>query len=57
MNKNKKTLTSFVKFCEAHPDMRFWQALVNWSGYRFIYGTNAESWDEPLEDLFYKEER
>jgi len=36
-SKNKKTLDSFVKYCEKNPELRFWQALRNWSGYSFIY--------------------
>jgi hypothetical protein len=38
-NKNKEKLASFTAYCEAHPDERFWQALRNWSGYNFIYGS------------------
>jgi hypothetical protein len=51
-----KTLKSFVDYCTEHPQERFYQALTNWSGYNFIYGSMAESWDEPLVDLFYKED-
>jgi len=25
------TLSSFVSYCEAHPEQRFWQALRNWA--------------------------
>ncbi len=39
-SKNKKTLDSFVKYCTEHPELRFWQALRNWSGYAFIFGGN-----------------
>lgn len=38
MNKNKKVLDSFIKYCEENPELRFWQALRNWSFYDFIYG-------------------
>jgi hypothetical protein len=34
--RNSEVLADFVKYCEAHPDERFWQALRNWSGYAFI---------------------
>jgi hypothetical protein len=34
--KNSKVLESFVNYCEAHPEERFWQALRNWSGYSFV---------------------
>ena len=30
MNKNKKQLESFVKYCEDNPEYRFFQALRNW---------------------------
>jgi len=30
-------LKSFVAYCEAHPQLRFWQALLNWSGFKFIF--------------------
>lgn len=34
---NKKQLVSFIAYCLDHPNERFWQALVNWSGHSFIY--------------------
>jgi len=36
MSKNSTKLESFVKFCENHPNQRFWQALRNWSGHEYI---------------------
>ena len=29
-NKNKKTLARFTLFCRQHPEMSFWQALVEY---------------------------
>lgn len=29
--KSKKQLDSFVEYCTAHPEERFWQALRNWT--------------------------
>ena len=29
--------TQFLRYCEEHPQQRFWQALRNWTGYQFIY--------------------
>lgn len=29
---NRLVLMSFVNYCAANPDQRFWQALSNWSG-------------------------
>jgi len=28
--RNSKVLADFVKYCEAHPELRFWQALMGW---------------------------
>jgi hypothetical protein len=61
--KNKKTLNSFIVYCELHPEERFWQALRNWAGFSFIYDSNvpranielpAEA-NAYLEDTFYYE--
>jgi len=56
MNKNKKLLDSFAKRCKENPSERFWQALRNWSEYRFIYGSNELIRDKNIEDTFYKEQ-
>jgi hypothetical protein len=29
--KSKQMLDSFLGFCIAHPELRFWQALAQWS--------------------------
>lgn len=59
--KCKKTLDSFITYCYANPEERFWQALRNWSGYTFIFGreTNKSIIDDldklrelDLEDTF-----
>ena len=34
--RNTAVLADFVRYCQEHPHERFWQALRNWSGYRFI---------------------
>jgi hypothetical protein len=37
INKKRNTkLDSFVKYCRNNPELRFWQALRNWSGSNFI---------------------
>jgi len=54
-----KTLKSFVDYSEKNPSLRFWQALRNWSGFNFIYGSRDDSYKiEPthLEDTFYIED-
>lgn len=39
--RNSEVLDSFVKYCEANPDLRFWQALLNWSGLSYIVHLGA----------------
>jgi len=34
--RNSEVLASFVAYCNANPSLRFWQALLNWSGLPFI---------------------
>jgi hypothetical protein len=53
-----KTLKSFVDYCEAHPQERFWQALRNWSGYNFIYKSYycQHLSNDLLKDTFYIED-
>lgn len=38
--KSEELLTSFIAYCKEHPTERFWQALRNWSGYAFIFGSD-----------------
>ena len=39
--RNSAVLEDFVAYCRAHPQLRFWQALLSWSGLPFIvkFGT------------------
>ena len=39
-SKNEKTLQDFTEFCKQHKELRFFQALRDWSDYAFIYGSN-----------------
>ena len=43
--KSKKLLDSFVCYCKAHPEERFWQALRNWCGWQFIYVSDVSPLD------------
>ena len=57
--KSQKQLESFTAYCKMYPELRFWQALRNWSQYSFIYGSNHSPMefgsDMPkLQDTFYK---
>lgn len=36
LSKNSKTLRKFVQYSLDHPELRFWQALRNWSKVNFI---------------------
>ena len=38
-------LKSFMEYCEANPEMRFWQALRSWSGADFILKAHLTSKD------------
>lgn len=53
--RNSVVLDSFVKYCEEHPEERFWQALRNWSMYAFIYVSDYPVFG--LRDTFYWEGR
>jgi hypothetical protein len=51
------TLNSFVDYCNKHQSERFWQALRNWSGARFIlkakrFNMDKNEWEE-IQDTFH----
>lgn len=50
--KNQKLLEEFTAYCLEHPDLRFWQALANWSGMNMIKATNT---DFGTKDTYYWE--
>lgn len=62
---SEKLLQDFTKYCNENPEQRFFQALCNWSDYRFIYGfmgdepienaTDKNGANYRLEDLFYRD--
>jgi len=35
-------LEDFVKFCQEHPELRFWQAVRAWSGFNKILAVRVE---------------
>ena len=47
--RSSETLADFVRYCESNPQMRFWQALRNWSGFRAIVAVNGDNglWINP----------
>lgn len=54
--RNSAVLASFVAYCKANPDMRFWQALRNWSKYSFILVSSEPPADDSnMKDTFYWE--
>lgn len=53
INKNDRTLRDFVRYCEEHPQLRFWQALSGWAGVGFIYTSSVLINDYHLFDTFY----
>ena len=55
--RNSKLVKSFVKYCEKNPEMRFWQALLNWSGLPYIaWAKMGEKGLEIGGDTFYWED-
>lgn len=57
-SKNEELLKEFVEYCGQRPDLRFWQALRNWSQYNFILGAETLQGNgdfEGIEDTFYRE--
>lgn len=51
---NKELLENFTKFCNEHPELRFWQALKTWSKVDVIYvKRDILSDNKSLEDTFY----
>jgi hypothetical protein len=54
-SKNYKPLKSFIRYCIAHPEERFYQALRNWGSFGAIYGGETGREDKGLMDTFYFE--
>ena len=52
--KSKKLLTSFTKYCEKNPELRFWQCLLSWSGQIKIW---VEHKPEQIADTFYSDKQ
>jgi hypothetical protein len=40
-SRNARLLDSFTEYCESHPHERFWQALLNWSGFGYIFASGV----------------
>lgn len=59
LSRNQKLLASFSEYCLANPNERFYQALRNWSGNRFILKADGLDFDTGkytgIKDTFYDE--
>lgn len=47
---------ALLEYIKQHPEQRFWQALLSWSGYPFIVISSvppSEIEDPRLEDTFF----
>lgn len=53
--KNRLVLMSFVNYCAANPELRFWQALAGWSGFCIFAGHDPEYTLQhaPVKDTFH----
>lgn len=56
-NRNGKVLLDFIEHCRTHPEERFWQALRNWSGYRYVIAADTDPFFSMCDskDTFYLE--
>jgi hypothetical protein len=69
VNTKDGLFADFAAYVAEHPALRFWQALVAWSGYNHIFGTSTETditgfgdsgklryrvESDSIEDTFYK---
>jgi hypothetical protein len=58
-SKNVAVLADFTKYCKKNPELRFWQALRNWSENEAILTQNKdeENGEFILQDTFYWEHK
>lgn len=55
-SKNGLVLADFTAYCQLHPEYRFWQALRNWAGVKFVFvRTEGDHMEGNLLDTFYRE--
>lgn len=41
-DRNGKTALDFYIYCRRNPQLRFWQALRNWSGHAFVFVSDKQ---------------
>lgn len=53
--RNSELLESFVKYCQEHPEQRFWQCLRNWCGWSFVLVSSESNHGDidDIRDTFY----
>lgn len=54
--KSAKLLEMFSTYCRLHPELRFWQALVSWAGYGYLFLSNDKPAITGLYDTFHWED-
>lgn len=42
-SKNHKLLKSLSRYCEAHPEERFWQAVRNWGNFSYLVAVDKKN--------------
>lgn len=62
--KSRELLWDFMEYCLKNPELRFWQALVNWSSFNYLFGSQQDTLEdalaygaEKMDDVFYKEDK
>lgn len=53
-SRNQAALDDFARYCQAHPELRFWQALRAWSGAAYVLSVDAQG---KMLDTYYREGR
>lgn len=58
MNKAEQKAQSLLKYIQENPSLRFWQALLNWSGLPFICISPKPPTEisNKLQDTYYLED-
>lgn len=55
--RSEELLKDFTQYCKENPNQRFWQALLMWSGWSYLYVTHTPAGDSNLKDTFYWESK
>jgi hypothetical protein len=52
--KSGKLLAEFVMYCAAHPDLRFYQALSGWSGYKLLATKECPVFQDQIDTIAWE---